>query len=243
MTGEDTLMGGRVRLLQGQDGYRAAIDPVLLAASVPATHGQRVLELGAGGGAAALCLGARIAGVRITGLELQPDLVDLARQSADLNGLGDRVTFMVGDVLAPPVDLVAGSFDHVMANPPYLSANSGHPPPGAAKAMANVEGAAVLIDWIDCALAMVRDKGRITLIHRADRIDEIIAALHGKLGAITTVPLWPQPGKAAKRVIVQGRKGVASPSVIHPGMVLHGVDGGYTKAAEMVLKDGAALAF
>jgi len=243
LTGEDTLMGGRVRLLQGQDGYRAAIDPVLLAASVPATEGQQVLELGAGGGAAALCLGMRVAGVRITGIELQADLVDLARKSADLNGLGDRVTFMVADVLAPPRGLVAGSFDHVMANPPYLSAKSGHPPPGAAKAMANVEGAAVLVDWIDCALAMVRDKGRVTFIHRADRIDEILAALHGKLGAVTTLPLWPKSGKAAKRVIVQGRKGVASPSVIHPGMVLHGADGGYTKAAEMVLKDGAALAF
>jgi len=242
LNGEDTLMGGRVRLLQGQDGYRAAIDPVLLAASVPATHRQQVLELGAGGGAAALCLGMRVAGVRITGIELQADLVDLARQSADLNGLGDRVIFRVGDVLAPPRDLIAGSFDHVMANPPYLSASSGHPPPDPAKAMANVEGAAVLVDWIDCAVAMVRDKGHLTFIHRADRIDEIIAALHGKLGAVTIVPLWPQPGKAAKRVIVQGRKGVASPSVMHPGIVLHGVDGGYTQAAEMVLKDGAALA-
>ena len=240
MSGEDTLMGGRVRLLQGHDGYRAAIDPVLLAASVAAKNGQQVLELGCGGGAAALCLAVRVAGLRVTGLDVQADLVDLARRSAALNELSDRVSFLAGDLLSPPAHIIAGSFDHVMANPPYQSADNGHPPPDPGKALANVEGAAALGHWIDCGIRMVRDKGHISLIHRADRIDEIIACMGGKLGAITIVPLWPGQGKPAKRVIVQGRKGVSSRAVIHPGLVLHDGDGAYTAAAA-VLEDGAAL--
>ncbi len=242
MTDEDTLMGGRVRILQGQDGYRAAIDPVLLAASIPATEGQRVLELGSGGGAASLCLAARVPGVTITGLEKQTDLVDLAGQSADLSQLGDRVHFLAGDLLSPPAELVAGSFDHVMANPPYLPADRGHPPPDPSRAAANVEGAAALGDWIDGALAMVRHKGRVTIIHRADRIDEILGLMQGRFGAVTVIPLWPMAGKPAKRVIVQGRKGVSSPAVIHPGLVLHDTDGSYTKATNAILGDAAPLA-
>lgn len=241
MNAEDALMGGRVRLLQGRDGYRAAIDPVLLAASIAATSGQHVLELGVGGGAAALCLATRVAGLRVTGLEMQSDLVDLARRSADLNGIGDRVRFVAGDLLSPPADIVAGSFDHVMANPPYLSADSGHPPPDPGKAVANVEGAAALVHWVDCALRVVRAKGSVSIIHRADRVDEIIACMQGKLGAITIVPLWPGVGKAAKRVIVRGRKGISSPAVIHPGLVLHESNGGYTAATEAILRDGEAL--
>lgn len=242
MTAEDTMLGGRVRLLQGRGGYRAAIDPVLLAASIAATSGQNVLELGSGGGAAALCLAARAPGVAITGLEMQTDLVDLARRSADLNGLGGRVRFIVGDLLSPPVEIVAGSFDHVMGNPPYLAVDSGHPPPDRGKAMANVEGAATLAHWIDSAIAMVRSKGGVSIIHRADRVDEIIACMHGKLGAITIMPLWPAVGKVAKRVIVQGRKGVSTPAMILPGLILHESDGRYTAAAEAVLRDGGALA-
>ncbi len=241
MTGEDTLMGGRVRLLQGRGGYRAAIDPVLLAASIAAGSGQHVLELGSGGGAAALCLAVRIPGLRVTGLELQPDLAELARRSAELNGLAGRVSFIAGDILSPPPGLVAGSFDHVMANPPYQTAGSGRPPLDPGRAAANVEGPAGLGRWIDCGLRLVRNKGRLSIIHRADRIDRIIAHMRGQAGAIIVTPLWPMPGKAAKRVIVQCRKGVASPAAIDPGLVLHEADGSYTAAAESILRDGAAL--
>ncbi len=242
MIEEDTLLGGRVRLLQGDDGYRAAIDPVLLAASIAANKDQRVLDLGCGGGAASLCLAARVAEIHVTGLEMQADLVDLARHSAILNGLDARVSFLAGDILSPPTVLKTGSFDHVMANPPYRPAATGHAPPDPAKRAANVEGAARLSHWIDCAIAMVRPKGRVTFIHRADRSPEILAALNGRLGAITIMPLWPRAGEAAKRVIIQGQKGARAPATIHPGLVLHEPEGAYTAAAQAVLKDAAALA-
>src|ERR1700733_11829988 len=116
---EDRLLGGRVILRQPIQGFRAAIDPVLLAAAVPASAGQAVLELGAGTGAAALCLARRVEGVRVSGLDQQRDLVRLAAENAVLNGLGRQADFMVGDLLQPPMRLSPGSFDHVMANPPY----------------------------------------------------------------------------------------------------------------------------
>jgi tRNA1(Val) A37 N6-methylase TrmN6 len=238
---EDTLLGGRVRLLQLKDGYRAAIDPVLLAAAIPAKAGERVLDLGCGVGTASLCLGVRVPGVRMTGLDVQGHLIDLAKQNATLNDLTDDVAFLAGDLLEPPADMGEGVFDHVMINPPYLTSDSGNPPPEPAKAIANVEGKAGLDDWVRAALVAVKPKGSVTFIHRADRIDDVLAAYHGKLGEIIVFPLWPGHDKAAKRVIVTGRKGVASPARIGTGLVLHEADGVYSRAANTVLMDATPL--
>src|SRR6185437_2187064 len=116
---EDRLLGGRVRLRQPADGYRVAIDPVFLAASVPAEPHQLVLDVGCGAGAAMLCLAARAPLSRVVGLEMQRDLVRLAGDNVILNGLEARVSVMIGDLLQPPPRLSPGSFDHVMANPPF----------------------------------------------------------------------------------------------------------------------------
>ncbi len=239
--GEDALLGGRVRLLQMQDGYRAAIDPVLLAAAVRVKAGDSILDLGSGVGAASLCLRARVPGVEVTGLDIQELLVDLARRNAALNNTIDDVSFVIGDLLDPPADVGEGSFDHVMANPPYLGAASGNPPPDQSKAMANVESEAGLADWVRAAVRAVRHKGSVTFIHRADRIDDLLAHFHGKLGEVVVFPLWPGYGKAAKRVIVTGRKGVASPARISPGLVLHEGDGSFSDAANAILKDASGL--
>ncbi|MCP5372520.1 MAG: methyltransferase [Hyphomicrobiales bacterium] len=237
-------MNGRLRLRQPAAGYRAAIDPVFLAAAVPARAGQRVLDLGTGVGTAALCLAARVPGVAVVGLEIQPAYAALAAENAAANGLADRVRVVQGDLLRPPAGLAPGAFDHVMANPPHLPAGSGHPPPDPAKAAANVEGEAALADWVAAALAMVRSRGTVTLVHRADRLDAVLAALHGRAGAIVACPLWPGPEPAsrpAKRVIVQARAGVATPFRLSPGLVLHGPGGAFTAAAQAILRGGAGL--
>ena len=239
---DDALLGGRVRLAQPREGHRAAIDPVLLAAAVPAKDGERVLDVGAGGGAAALCLAARLPGIRVSGIEREPDLVRLATDNARANGLDDRVEFLDGDVTAPPAGLAAGSFDHVMANPPFAEAGRGNRPPGEAKARATVEGTAKLADWAAFCTAMARPRGSVTMIHRADRLDAVLAAFGGRLGGTVVFPLWPGPGgKAAKRVIVRGRKGSAAALRLLPGLVLHGPGGAYTREAEEVLRHARAL--
>ena len=219
----DALLDGRVRLVQPADGYRVAIDPVFLAAAVPAADADAVLDVGAGVGAAALCLASRVAGVKVTGLEAQPDLVRLAAANAQANGCADRVAFVEGDLRHPPAAMKAGSFDHVMANPPFSEAERGRRPQNASRAAATVEGAS-LEEWLGFCLGLVRPEGSVTIIHRADRLDGVLAGLAGA-GAIAVYPLWPGPlgpgpaagDRPAKRVVVRGRKGSRAPLRLLPG--------------------------
>jgi tRNA1(Val) A37 N6-methylase TrmN6 len=236
----DSLLGGQVGLYQPEGGYRVAVDPVLLAASVPLASTGRLLDIGTGAGAAALCFAHRAPGSRVTGLELQPGMAALARRNVELNDMQDRVSILEGDLLRPPGEL-QGGFDHVIANPPYLPAERADPPPDASKAAANVEGEAILADWIDFAIRMVKPKGAITFIHRADRLGELLALLDGRAGGIVVFPLWPKPGREAKRVIVRARPGVKTPLRLSAGLVLHQEDGEYSKEALSILRDGEAL--
>ncbi len=238
---EDLLLGGRLRLRQPTSGYRVAIDPVFLAAAVPAGPRDAVLDVGCGVGAAALCLAARVPGCRVTGVEVQRDLVRLAGDNVELNELTAQVSVMQGDLLNLPPRLAPGAFDHVMANPPFLAAGSATAPPDPGKATANVESAANLAAWVRIALAMVRAKGSLTFIHRADRLDSLLALLAGKAGEITLYPLWPGGGKPAKRVIIRARKQIASPTSLLAGMILHEDDGRFTAAADAVLRGAAGL--
>jgi tRNA1(Val) A37 N6-methylase TrmN6 len=238
---EDSFLGGQVILRQPVDGYRAAIDPVMLAASVGAEPGQRVLEAGAGHGTTAICLARRVPGCRVTGIELQSGLVRLANDNARLNDLASSVEVMVGDLIRPLPRIAVGGFDHVIANPPFLDAARADTSPDAGRAAANVEGEATLSDWIAFMLRMVRSKGAITLIHRADRLDGILALLQGQAGEAVVFPLWPKRGAAAKRVIVRARKGVRTPMSLSPGLVMHEQDGAYTAAADEILRGGANL--
>ncbi|MGQ0675145.1 MAG: tRNA1(Val) (adenine(37)-N6)-methyltransferase [Rhodospirillales bacterium] len=237
---DGTLLGGKVRFRQPAKGYRVAIDPLLLAAAVPAQDGERVLDLGAGAGAAALCLAQRVKGCRIDCLEAEEDLARLAAENVSANKLDRRIIVHVGDLRRPPSDLQRGGFDHVMTNPPYLAAEAADPPPDQAKRRATVDELG-LEAWIDAALKYLRPRGRLTLIHRADRLDELIAAMHPRLGEIAVIPLWPRAGEAARRVILGARKGAKSPARLGAGLVLHKDDGGFTDAADAILRGGGAL--
>jgi tRNA1(Val) A37 N6-methylase TrmN6 len=241
----DALLGGRIAFRQPKSGYRAAIDPVLLAAAVPATAGA-VLDVGCGAGAATLCYAARVPGARITGIELRPDWAALAEENVHANRLDGRVRIVCGNLLQGGPGLADGAFDEVMANPPYLPVERADMRRPAADAPATVEGEAKLADWIAFCLAMAGPKGGITLIHRADRLDEILLHLQGKAGGIVVFPLWPHAtgegrGEDARRVIVQARKGSKAPMRLAAGLILHRADGAYSDAAERVLGGGAAL--
>ena len=238
---EDTILDGRIRLRQPADGARTAMDPVFLAASVPAEPQHQVLDIGCGPGAAMLCLAARVPQCRIVGLELQRDLVRLAGDNVVLNQMSDRLSVMIGDLLQAPPRLSPGSFDHVIANPPYIPRGHGTAPATPGRAAATVEGTADLGDWVRFAFTMVRATGTVTFIHRADRIDALLGHMAGRGGELVLFPLWAGPGRPASRVLVRARKQSAAPARIAWGMVLHEADGRLTAAAESVLRGAEAL--
>jgi tRNA1(Val) A37 N6-methylase TrmN6 len=239
-TTEDTLLGGRLAFRQPRRGYRVAIDPVLLAAAVAAGPDESVLDAGTGSGAAALCLARRLQGCRITGLERDERLLELARANVAANGLGGRVTVLAGDLLAPPPALRGTAFDQVMTNPPFHDAGAVSPPATASGRAAHLASVG-LGTWIAACLARLRPQGRLTLVHRADRLDAILAALEGRAGAMIVFPLWPRAGVPARRVLVRASKGARGPLRLAAGLVLHDARGHFTPAASAILRDAAPL--
>ncbi len=238
---ETALLGGKVRLFQPRSGYRTAIDPVLLAAAISPKPQDVLAEFGMGSGAVSFCLAARVPECRILGLELQPELAEAARLGVIANGFEPRISVHLGEVNSSPADFGEKNFDHVFFNPPYGQAENGTLPPNPSKRIAHAEKADDLKDWIKAAHTLLRDKGRLTLIHRADRLDDIMRALQGRFGGVEIFPFWPKFGEAAKRLVVIARKSSRSPLILHAGLVLHEKDGKFTQKAEDVLRGGAGL--
>lgn len=238
---EDSLLNGRVLIRQPIEGYRVAIDPVLLAASLEVSPGDRILDVGAGVGAASLCLGVRQPECKITGLEVQKTYFRLAIDNIALNNCRDCVEMVYGDLSSPPPRLAAGTFSHVMANPPYLDGAQSRQQLHPEKALATIEGNTSLLQWARFCLLMVKPKGTITVIHRAERLSDLLSYFSGKMGDIIVFPLWPSLGKPAKRIIIRGRKNTQGPLRIAPGLVLHNSNGQFTPEADAILRGGQGL--
>jgi tRNA1Val (adenine37-N6)-methyltransferase len=230
----ETFLDGRVKVAQPDTGFRSGLDAVMLAAAVPATAGQAALELGAGGGAASLCLAARVSGVTITGIEQDEDLITLARENAAANAMNCR--FIAADIFALPSDLKR-NFDQVFANPPFHGEGLVSPDPVRAAALMDCGR---LKDWLRLGLQRTVSGGFFTVILRADRMNQALAVLPER--GLCAFALWPRQNETPKRVIIQVRKGSNAPFALLPGLVLHGRDGSWTVEAEAVLRRGSALA-
>ncbi len=240
----DAFLGGRVWIWQPLQGYRAGIDPVLLAASVPAQAGQAVLELGCGAGPALCCLGHRVAGLDLAGIELQPAYAGLARRNLEENGLSGTV--WTGDLRQPPPGMRARSFDHVIANPPYFEAGKRAVADAADRETA-LAGDTPLADWIATATRRLKPRGMAHVIQRVERLPELMHAMYTHLGTLELIPLLPREGRAPRLILMRGRKDGRAPFRCHPGIVLHrgalherdGED--YTDLLRGVMREGLAL--
>jgi tRNA1Val (adenine37-N6)-methyltransferase len=241
---EDTLLGGRLRYRQPAGGYRTGLEPVLLAASVPARERESVLEVGTGAGAALLCLGARLPGVRLFGIERDPALAALARHNLEANGFAGRGAVVAGDLLGGEgLERLSplAPFDHVCANPPWHEAKATPSPDPLRRTARQQPGPTTLRLWIGALLRLLRPRGSITLILSARLLGEGIAALdEGGAGAVRLFPLWPHAGEEARLILLQARKGSRGPAALLPGLVLHETSGAFTEAAEAVLRHASA---
>lgn len=239
---DDKFLSGRLRLLQPLKGYRAATDPVLLAAACDARAGQSVLDLGCGVGAAGFCLASRVPDIDLAGLEVQPSYAELARRNAARNGIAMAVH--EGDLTTMPAALRT-TFDHVIANPPYYPPG-GTPSPIEARARA-MQQMLPLTTWVQAGARRLKPGGWLTLICGADGLPDVLTGMQGKMGSATVLPLAARDGRAPARILVQARKGgrgpfrLLAPFVLHQGAA-HDVDReSYTPVAGAILRDGASL--
>lgn len=240
----DAFLGGQVTLIQPKNGYRAGVDPVLLAAAVPAKTGQSVLELGCGAGQALICLGHRVPGLTLTGVEVQAPYADLARQNGALNACHFNV--IEADLSHVPDDLRQRRFDHVIANPPYYKAGAHSPAQDKGRQVALGE-ATPLEQWLDTASRRLAPKGYLHLIQRADRLSDVLCACVGRVGSPEILPIAPRVGRAAELFILRARKGGRADLRLHAPLILHenpehpGDRPDYTEPVEAILRHGAAL--
>lgn len=235
-TTEGTLLDGRLRYAQPAEGFRSGIEPVLLAATIPARPGDRVLEAGSGAGAGLLCLAARVPGIIGVGVEIDPALVALANDNAHANGLGN-LEFVASDITS---ETNFGQFDHACANPPYHPP-SGTPSPLPTRAFAKIAQPGLLPAWIAGLARALRLRGTLSLILPVSMVPACCEALaRAKCGSISLLPLWPREGRPAKLSLLQAVRGGRRPFQLLPGLVLHD-QAGFTTAANGVLRHALPL--
>ncbi|WP_173583084.1 tRNA1(Val) (adenine(37)-N6)-methyltransferase [Acetobacter musti] len=256
-TTEGTLLGGTVRYRQFRTGYRSGLEPVLMAALVPARRGERVIEAGCGAGAGLLCLTQRVSGLEGFGVELDLATARLADENFHANHR-DALTLVNADITSPSLrrtlagvtascgceaDMVpmGRRFDHAFANPPWHRVDA-TPSPEGRRDTAKRARQDTIPAWISALASLLRPKGSLTLALPADLAAPALAACEASdIGSAEIVPLWPEPGREARIILIRGRLHGRSGSRLLPGLVLHHRGGGFTPEAESVLRDGHAL--
>ncbi len=255
---EDRFLGQRLKINQPAKGFRSGHDAVLLAASVDmgarveprprlgsgSGSGHQVCELGSGVGVASLCVAVRCAQARVHGIEIDPAALVLGQQNARANGLEARVQFSQGDVTGAfnALGVQANYFDQVIANPPYYTQGT-VPAPDAHKQTALIGHSQTLEKWTRCAAALLRARGHLYFIHRADTLAYLLEAMRSRFGDLQVRPVFARATKMATRVIVRGCRDSKGPVQILPPLVLHDATGSPSAAADTILRHGAALAF
>jgi len=241
---EDAFLGGQLRLRQLKSGHRAGHDAVLLAAATLARPGDRVADLGAGIGVAGLSVARRVGGIDLVLVEIDPKLSDLARSNAAANEIAAEV--IVLDVEAKPAVFAAcglgpDSIDVVLMNPPFNDPARHRRSPDDARGMAHVASETTLSNWIHAARRILKSRGVLTLIWRADGLAEVLSTLAYGFGSLEILPVHGDVRGPANRILVRAIKGGRAPTQIHPGLMLNDESGVPNKRVQEVLAGKATL--
>lgn len=238
------FLGGRLRIHQPVVGYRAGIDPVLLAASVPAKTGDEILELGCGGGILSLAIAARVPGVKLTGIEIQEYYAELAQRNANENQI--EMQIHCSDLTNLPVSVRQKQFDHVCANPPFFDRQASTKSQDTGRDIA-MGLATDLNTWLEVAAKRLKPKGGAHFIYRADGLGKILAGLPASLGSIVITPITPRHGRDANLIMIHAIKNGRAALRIESSLVLHAGDqhrrdgDDYSEEITNVLRHGAGL--
>ena len=241
---EDTFLGGKLRLRQLKSGHRAGHDAMLLAAATPARRGDRVVDFGAGVGAAGFAVARRVAGIDLVLVEIVEELAQLARGNAAANGIAAEIVVL--DVASAPEAFAAAglrpdSADVVLMNPPFNDPARHQASPDDARAAAHMAAAATLQSWVHAARRILKARGALTLIWRADGLGDVLAALDRGFGSLDILAVHGDPGMPAIRVLVRACKGGKAPMRIHPALLLKDRSGVPVKEVEEILSGRRAL--
>jgi tRNA1(Val) A37 N6-methylase TrmN6 len=221
---EDAFLGGRLRLRQPKSGHRAGHDAMLLAAATPARSGDRVVDLGAGVGAAGLAVAKRVAGIELVLVEIDEGLAELARGNAAANAIAADVIVLdvtsAADVVAA-AGLPPDNVDVVLMNPPFNDPARHRASPDQAREIAHVSTAATLEKWVHAARRILKSGGALTLIWRADGLVEVLLALGRGFGSLELLPVHAEATTPAIRVLIRAIKGGKAPLQIHAALMLN----------------------
>ena len=243
-TTEDAFLGGGLRLRQPKSGHRAGHDAMLLAAATSARSGDRVVDFGAGVGAAGLAVAKRVAGIKIALVEIDQVLAALARDNAASNAIEARVIAIdiaSGAESFASAGLSPDSADVVLMNPPFNDSRRHRSSPDKSREIAHVAGAATLENWIHAARRILKSGGVLTLIWRADGLSEVLAALDRGFGSLAILPVHGNAATPATRVLIRAIKGGRAPTALYPGLMLNDESGVPNKQVQEILAGKGVL--
>jgi|ERR1700674_608088 len=232
----DSILGGRLRILQPHDGYRFSVDAILLGRFARARRRDRVLELGAGCGVISMMLAALYGPREVVALEIQPAMAVLIARNARLNSLA-QVSAVCADLRERNIaGLKPGSFDLVVANPPYRARHTGResPNPGRRIARGSAEGS--LADFIGAAARYARFGATIAIVFAASRSAELIALMRAHALEPKRIRfVHPRLELPATTILIAAAKGGGVEVKIEPPLAMYSEPGVYSaEAAEML---------
>jgi tRNA1Val (adenine37-N6)-methyltransferase len=232
----DTLLQGKLSILQGKRGYRFSLDALLLAHFVK-PHGRgKIIDLGTGNGVIACILAFLHPAARVIGLEIQEEMVDRALRSVALNGLGDRVEIVQGDVCSIERMFSPRSFDAVVCNPPYRGQATGRISPDPERRIARHEIEGGLDDFIRAGSYVLRHRGAMAVIYSAPRALALLEKMRREgLEPKRLRFVHSFAAKDASLVLVEGVKGGRSELKISPPVIVYAERKKYTSEMRAIL--------